>query len=1316
MIKRIYSSLLALVMVVGLLPMTAWADEPDTGSGTTTTISRFNCPTDDCTVTTMDGTSFSHSADSCPYAKDDRYCSECGYLTHDTETNTYTHKDDCSLKDEPQPPATCISCGETEGNHKDICRFTCPTTGCTVTYNGTDYTHGASSCLYKDPDVYCTECGYMTYNAEDDDYYHDENCSIGNKNQDNSGIGNDNAPGPIEQEYLVNGVTYFGVDSDYFADSTKLFIQDMLSAKNEKLGNKSTAALWQYLAYRIQDDHGRDTGTGKFKRQFDNVLIKGLAYTTDSTGTYAVNHSSGDNRYNVRSSGLIYANSVAAATVAMEKNVHEGYKDAGGKRGSSVKENETLRNDTDQDDVFWMATGAYKTSGKNKKGHYQALGVLFSDFTITTILPEDDGNFYQTTTSTPTANSNTYASNVKNMTNVPVSAQQEISNTTSTTATSTISGSKSYGFEESLEIGYEAGLLGNKAHANLTFTASQTIESGWSEEKSKSDEQTTTYNVGVELPAYTNIMMKQNESEATTTTKYNCPVALNFNVTIVEYTLDPTYNNADPRTQVLATFGANARKNLRQRGVVEFTLTDPNGITWEKLYNNHSDLRNIVETQLTATAPMASAGATFTVVDKAVTSEISGLAPIYSLRQIKTTNDVMEYNLSTGEYLYVDTIGLEGLNGQNAVYYGFNPEKGHWILVDAKGKELNNVSDDYIAKLDTNSVTGYTKLIAGNTEGIVYLKYVIDEDVYATAEKPTSYATNNSLHSTAMIAVNVSREAFNDGTITIAGKLTGIVGDPAKAIEGKDGLTVEIRDPSGKKHSRPVVWDAQELSTDGITVKNNQISFTKEGTFHVRAKTGEVFSDWYEVTALPARKLTTITIPEMLTVDYKLEHTVNLAALQVSYKDQYGADWTPVPTLTWTCADEGVSIDENGVLTIPSVGTYTVTAEGGGITSNTMTITVIDSTTKVTAFTPEARMLSSSGGSVEFTITGAYLPDTGILIQANDSIKAMTTGTATEQKATLTFPANDTENDQPYTVTNSLDSRTAAVTVAKKYSGGGSSSGGGGGGGGGGGTAKSAYMITVENTKNGEVISNHKTADKGDTVTLTATPDKGYAVRRIIVTDSSDQKLTLTEKDGKYTFTMPSSNVTVKTTFIMDKSKDEVPNPFEDVSANSYYYDAVQWAVKNGTTGGTSATTFSPDAPCTRAQAVTFLWRAAGSPAPSSTEMPFADVPADAYYRNAVLWAVENGITGGTSATTFSPDAPCSRGQIVAFLWRSKQSPMVAAENPFMDVNAADYYHNAVLWAAENGITGGTDANTFSPDAPCTRAQIVTFLYRALHK
>ncbi|MGM9668559.1 MAG: S-layer homology domain-containing protein, partial [Faecousia sp.] len=173
---------------------------------------------------------------------------------------------------------------------------------------------------------------------------------------------------------------------------------------------------------------------------------------------------------------------------------------------------------------------------------------------------------------------------------------------------------------------------------------------------------------------------------------------------------------------------------------------------------------------------------------------------------------------------------------------------------------------------------------------------------------------------------------------------------------------------------------------------------------------------------------------------------------------------------------------------------------------------------------------------------------------------------------------------------------------------------------------------------------------------------------------------------------------------------------FADVTANDYYYDAVQWAVNNGITNGTSETTFSPDAPCTRAHAVTFLWRAAGSPAPKSSEMPFADVVKGSYYEQAVLWAVENGITNGTSAATFSPDAICTRAQAVTFLWRAQGMPAAGMTNPFTDVASGEYYYNAVLWAVENGITNGTSATTFSPDADCTRAQNVTFLYRCLSK
>lgn len=185
---------------------------------------------------------------------------------------------------------------------------------------------------------------------------------------------------------------------------------------------------------------------------------------------------------------------------------------------------------------------------------------------------------------------------------------------------------------------------------------------------------------------------------------------------------------------------------------------------------------------------------------------------------------------------------------------------------------------------------------------------------------------------------------------------------------------------------------------------------------------------------------------------------------------------------------------------------------------------------------------------------------------------------------------------------------------------------------------------------------------------------------------------------------------------IASAKHEESVNPFTDVSTDDYFSDAVIWASEEGITTGTSAVSFSPDASCTRAQAVTFLWRAAGSPAPRSTEMPFADVPTGAYYYDAVLWAVENGITTGTGDTTFSPNATCTRGQIVTFLWRTRNAPAVTATNPFADVAEDAYYRQAVLWAVKESVTTGTSATTFSPDADCTRAQIVTFLYRTFAK
>ena len=257
------------------------------------------------------------------------------------------------------------------------------------------------------------------------------------------------------------------------------------------------------------------------------------------------------------------------------------------------------------------------------------------------------------------------------------------------------------------------------------------------------------------------------------------------------------------------------------------------------------------------------------------------------------------------------------------------------------------------------------------------------------------------------------------------------------------------------------------------------------------------------------------------------------------------------------------------------------------------------------------------------------------------------------------------------------------------------------------------YTVSVEDADHGTVKVSPTRASKGSTVTITIKPDEGYELDKLVVTDKNGDSVKLTDKgDGKYTFKMPSSKVTVEATFVEIGTEPETP-VFTDVSTSAYYYDAVMWAVENGVTEGTSATTFSPDMACTRAQMVTFLWRAAGSPKPTTTNNPFTDVQSGEYYYDAVLWAVENGVTEGTSATTFSPDAVCTRAQTVTFLWRQAGAPVVNYAISFTDVDANAYYAEAVRWAVSEGVTVGTSDTTFSPDMDCTRAQIVTFMYRA---
>ena len=255
----------------------------------------------------------------------------------------------------------------------------------------------------------------------------------------------------------------------------------------------------------------------------------------------------------------------------------------------------------------------------------------------------------------------------------------------------------------------------------------------------------------------------------------------------------------------------------------------------------------------------------------------------------------------------------------------------------------------------------------------------------------------------------------------------------------------------------------------------------------------------------------------------------------------------------------------------------------------------------------------------------------------------------------------------------------------------------------------SSYAVSAPSAKNGDVTVSPKNASKGDRVTVTVKPDSGYEVGSVTVLDSKGNELKLTDKgDGKYTFTMPGSKVTVSAEFV----EEQAASIFADVPADAYYAKAVEWAVKKGITNGKANGLFGSNDPCTRGQIVTFLWRAAGSPAPKGTAKVPADVLPGSYCYDAVAWAIENGVTNGFADGTFGVNNTCTRGQSVTFLYRAMGTAPTTV-NGFTDVAADSFCADAVAWAVENGVTNGTSATTFSPSNGCTRAQIVTFLYRA---
>lgn len=623
-----------------------------------------------------------------------------------------------------------------------------------------------------------------------------------------------------------------------------------------------------------------------------------------------------------------------------------------------------------------------------------------------------------------------------------------------------------------------------------------------------------------------------------------------------------------------------------------------------------------------------------------------------------------------------------------------------------QSKSYGTTPDPVLAYTSTGTVTGETAAFDGalsREAGEDVGQYDISKGSLELKDSGTFKATNyNLVLDTAVVTFEITKGTYGGSaptkTVNILKNYAGVQTGRLTAADFFTTAPAEAKITNAVPDSNP----SSMMSLAGADLSGN---FTYDSKTNITAASDESWT-----VTISSKNYTDITAT--LTFSPVDKTNAGVTINDVPTTKTYGESFTLTASVTdagtgtgswtWTSSNSSV-LDVTGTGASATVkalkaGSATISAKyESDTTMGEQTTAPITVDKRVITVTADNKSMTVNGTLPTFTVTYGNLPSGvqaadifGTLASASTTTDGKTTGSF---DITVTTPVLKTEAGANYEVGTVTK---GTLTVNPR-----SSSGGGGG------SSVSTYSVTVGKTENGSVSVSPKSSSKGDTVTVTVTPDKGYTLETLTVLDKNGKELKLTEKNGKYTFTMPSGKVTVKGSFV-----EEAPvQIFKDVPVDAYYYEAVKWAAEKGITGGVGNGLFAPNQPCTRAQIVTFLWRAAGSPAPKNMSS-FADVPADAFYAKAVAWAVENGITGGTGDGKFSPDATCTRAQSVTFLYRAAGSPAVSGTAEFGDVATNAYYADAVAWAAKNGITGGIGGGLFGSGNDCTRAQIVTFLYR----
>ena len=862
-----------------------------------------------------------------------------------------------------------------------------------------------------------------------------------------------------EDTYVVDGVTYYNVKSKNFGTNTKQFILDLLLTNHSSLSGdaNSVSEIWKYLSWYIMDAVGTGTEDHNYKEDMDEMLGKLLTWNDDSVmkgekyfgsngGSNYIGSRTGE-EFKLYSTGLQYANSISTAAQFMEDRIYQECIDAGCDQDGEdevedvIAHNSTLAEYDDEQTVFYFLAATHLIDDYTNEGDYQAVGMIFSDFSVDALFPEDDGKYYARTESADDFNEEILtASNVRNLTSKEVTASQNVSTSYSLSSTSSVSGSETISYGQSVKIGTEISLIPDKWKVNLEIGASfgQAYSTGWGTSESISESQSTSYNVSVTLPPDTAVMLTQKNARNIETITYQCPVVLNFTVIMVEYAKDPSSaNDSKATTKILAEYSANARAGLHEYAIKNKTFGDPhaNYIRWADM---SADARNFATLAATY-APFSPTGAVMETQLDYVSTEVAGMAALHPLTKIYTVRDhynyetdgiskldqieILEYNLNPGDYIYVDNIPLVGFNTSLRPFLAFHGRKGYWQVVDDKG---NVVEDSPIAYMETDPVSNTPRMVAGEQTGTMYLKYFIDETAYKLADG--QYCVNDDLLKTATIEINVQDEAFTEGTIRVTGDLAHVVGDAPLNID--EVLKTVVMDSTDKQVNRAVTWEAQELESAGILVADNQISFTQEGTFHIRAKVGDVYSDWIEVTALPAREVTSIALPQRIVLNHEAgSASLSLNELPFSIADQYGDSMnTEKQFITWNC-DSAAAVIDGSTITFTESGTYRITASYGDITSNPMQITIVSDEANVESAVSSEAVISGRGGEITLSLKGTKLPEGILLKDAEHGISAITTGTEIEQYAMITLPANYTAEDVVYHFTNDLTDDVITVTV-----------------------------------------------------------------------------------------------------------------------------------------------------------------------------------------------------------------------------------------------------------------------------------------------